>query len=104
MIYKSISPFLFDIIANQDTTNEKYYACEEELKKQKTFLEKKDNDLCDEILKKANQLMWLNLTLNRAVLSQENKAHVTVKKEKLIQWFKEIYGDLNECKDDIDSG
>jgi mRNA-degrading endonuclease toxin of MazEF toxin-antitoxin module len=103
MINSVLQDFLFDIIEHTDTTNEKYYAFEKEVRAQSAALDARGAALCDAVLKKANQLMWLNLTLSRAALSDEKKNEVVKKKDALLTWFKTAYTEVDEHEKDTHS-
>ena len=82
-----LKDFIIYIMETGDTTNEQYYALQNYYEAQNNVSE----DLpLGEILKKANQLMWLNLSLSRSELDIANKKRVLSQKDSIIKWFEEI--------------
>lgn len=96
MIEKELRHFLADILRDADTTNERYYEFEKTIKGALPALEAGRAALCEAVLKKANQLMWLNLTLERAAVGAEKKADIRQKKEDLLEWFRSVYTEVDE--------
>jgi hypothetical protein len=103
MIEIVINAFVSDIIKVGNTTNEKYYACQEYVERDKETLSREMKVLTDDILKKANQLMWINLTLERANLPDEKQKSVARQKEELLDWFRQAAEKLDEYQKDSNS-
>jgi len=100
-IYTVICTFVSDIIHKGTTTDEEYYACEKCLLSSQGNFNTDEAALFTEILTKANQLMWVNLTLEHAQLSTEKRDEIVRKKEDLIEWFVHVNGEVHEHKKDI---
>ena len=95
-IYSAAGEFVLDILRITDTTNEKYYKIEKIIQEGTKTLHQEEKDLLRAMLTKANQLMWLNLTLERGAISAAQRETAASKKEALLRWFKKRYDLIKE--------
>jgi len=85
---KVFARFVFDILQDGDTTNERYYEIEKIYTERISEIDEGARGTIKIALQKANQLMWVNLTLQRAALSDEKRNETEQKKEALLNFFR----------------
>lgn len=95
---RTVRDFLEDLLQYGDTTNEKYYACEKIVGAQAKNIESEHKAIVAQVLTYSNELMWLNLSLERAALSDEKQEQTVSRKKHIIKTLSSI---KQEIENDI---